>query len=806
MYNKESHFQPLSGRRIIDINYFLQKFQEKARHNDLFDCKSSNFCLVGERRHGLISIFKFECNMCKEICSISSENTKDTEHVDANIAATTGVVACGIGFSQFEELFSAINIPIFSTKFFNQMQNKLYKKWEETACETMEAAANKEKEIAIADGRTKNGYAVIDVYVDGAWCARSYGSHYKASSGAAAIIGRNTGEVLYFGVRNKYCLVCARAENKKTASQDHLCFKNFQGSSSSMEADIIVEGFKSSISMYGIIYGRMVGDGDSSTYSKILISNPYESQNLTVEKLECRNHILRNFCKKLRAVTTETKYILAHRKTLTNQKIMTMRKAIVKSITHHKASQSPKNVAISILHNDIINSLSHAYGNHQLCQNYFCDKDKNCGGELLKIENSTFIFRINAIVSNVASKSRSLIEDVNTNTVECFNSVIAILTGGKRINFALKGGYQGRCAAAVVSFNTKSAVSTIQKAITSNAPGGLAEEIEKRRAKKRKLNMEHPVKKRRVLKDLNKMQHDYGPACSLPDMSQKEYDKSKEHFLKNLETLTSDRHKVERSTILQRDSSEWLEIRKNIIIASNFGPICKRKDTLDTAPLVKNLLYKKNLAHLTSIAHGVEHEQQALLQLQQQENIIIEPCGLFIDKEYPFIGATPDGLIGEDTIVEVKCPITAHKKGLSNCIQENKIEILKYNINTKTATVNKNSNWYYQIQGQLHVSERQQCLLAIWAGENENVYIKFIEKDDLFWETKMKPKLIKFYMKCLLPEIIDSRNVRGMPIRNLSMQDNNENIPPNDQDENENVDPDESQPRQSTRQLNVNDF
>ncbi|CAB3239306.1 unnamed protein product [Arctia plantaginis] len=91
--NKEDNFQPISGRRIIDINYFLQEFQEKARHNNLFNCQSSNLRLVGERRNGLISTFKFECNMCKEVCLIPSENTKDTEQVNANIAATTGVVA-----------------------------------------------------------------------------------------------------------------------------------------------------------------------------------------------------------------------------------------------------------------------------------------------------------------------------------------------------------------------------------------------------------------------------------------------------------------------------------------------------------------------------------------------------------------------------------------------------------------------------------------------------------------------------------------------------------------------------------------
>lgn len=50
--------------------------------------------------------------------------------------------------------------------------------------------------------------------------------------------------------------------------------------------------------------------------------------------------------------------------------------------------------------------------------------------------------------------------------------------------------------------------------------------------------------------------------------------------------------------------------------------------------------------------------------LQQQENLTFLPCRLFIDKMYPFIEATPDGLIGKDTVVEIKCPLAASKKGL----------------------------------------------------------------------------------------------------------------------------------------------
>lgn len=792
--NQQHEFQPVTGRRIIDINYLFSQLQEKARHNNLFDCKAGNFRLISEKRIGLLSVFKFECNMCKQICLIKSENT-DTENIDVNIAATTGMVASGIGYSQLEELFSSMNIHIFSTKSHNKLQEKIYDSFENTAAESMKAAAEEEKKLAIEEGRTKNGIPVIDVYVDASWCARSYGSNYKAASGTAAIIGRRTGKILFLAVKNKYCLVCARAESKNSPPNEHKCYKNFDGSSCSMEGEIITEGFQQSIPMYGIIYKRMIADGDASTYAKVLKADPYKSQNITVEKIECKNHILRNLCKKMRSLVAETKFPLACRKTLTNLRIMSLRKAIVRSIKHHSTSENTKDIAIKLLHNDVINSLSHAYGDHRMCQDYNCDKGNVFSDGLKCIQNSTFLFRLNSIISNVAAKSRSLVENVNTNIVKCFNNVIAKFIGGKRINFALKQGYQGRVSAAVVSFNEKAAISHVFKTLTNKnqsaaglagvakvgtavgpvaaaGPAGLAEVVErkreKERAQKRKSSLEHPAKK--IKKVAVSKQNDYGPASSDPDMSECDLEIAKKEFLKNLATLTADRDGIERNTILQRDSSEWLEIRKNLITASNFGPVCKRQVSKDTAPLVKNILYKSNISHVVSIAHGIENEQQALQKIEQQENVSIEPCGLFIDKDFPFIGATPDGLIGNDVLVEVKCPFAASKIGLTKAIEENKIQILKYNKKTRTTTINKRSNWFFQVQGQLHVTGRRQCLFGIWAGEKEPVHIERIEKDDEFWKSNMESKLSHFYHKCLLPEIINPRHTRGMPIRNLTLE------------------------------------
>lgn len=76
--------------------------------------------------------------------------------------------------------------------------------------------------------------------------------------------------------------------------------------SSAMEVSIIVEGFKTSEQMYGVRYAKFIEDGDNNVYRKILEQRPYKY--LTVEKMECRNHLYKNFCNKLRDIAKNRKY------------------------------------------------------------------------------------------------------------------------------------------------------------------------------------------------------------------------------------------------------------------------------------------------------------------------------------------------------------------------------------------------------------------------------------------------------------------------------------------------------------------
>ncbi|XP_045484036.1 uncharacterized protein LOC123689155 isoform X1 [Pieris rapae] len=442
---------------------------------------------------------------------------------------------------------------------------------------------------------------------------------------------------------------------------------------------------------------------------------------------------------------------------------MSMRKVVIASIQKYK-SEKEKPETLSSFRNAVLNSIYHAFGNYDKCEDYYCSKDKTTQSSM-EIENTIFWFRIKMIIQTIISKSRSLLEDVDTNVVERFNSVIAKIVGGKRINFSLRRGYRARCSAAVVSFNNPYPRHSLQKKILGQSPKSILKKIEERRIQKRKLNKGKPHKKNRTLKKCHTVQHDYGDQSTTPDMGPDELIKAKESFLENLRELTADKEKIQKSTIHQRDSNDWLELRKNMLTASNFGIVVKRRENSSKAKLVENILYKTNLSHVAAIAHGVENEELALQQLASQEKVMIEPCGLFVDHEYPFVGASPDGLIGQDTTVEVKCPKVAYKNSLEKVIRENKIQIWRYDKKEDIIKLNKNCNWFYQVQGQLHVTRKKKCLFAVWSGENKPLKTEIINKDDVFWETKMKVKILTFYMDWLLPEIVDPRRARGMPLR-----------------------------------------
>lgn len=696
----------ISGRRIVNFQYFWEGLLAIAEHNDRFGCTLKNLMLIKETQRGLLSKFWFRCNMCNTKFQLYNYDKNDV--LNTNDGAVSGTIMTGIGLSNLNELLVSMDLPVIGFRTYSKSHDKVGEMWKTTAEEVMISAAKEEADAARLRGHiNSDGTPMVPVEADCCWSKRSYKNQYNASSGVAAIVGHHTGKVLHIGVRNKYCVICARASTRKQEPAAHKCNKNHTGSSSSMEPTILVEGFKSSIETRKLIYNTLIADGDASTYKNILESRPYPG--IPIQKIECTNHLLRNYNGKNLALKTDTSVPLPERKLLTPERITRLRTAVRSAVRHWKTESLTESEKILNVQRDVLNSPKHVFGDHTNCSSYYCTDDrKNEANDTLKAK--ILMLKLQKNASQLANHSRSLLHNFTTNRAEQFNSVVAKTVGGKRINFSLKDSYSVRCYAAVVSFNTGKPQTTMYKSVSSKSPGQFLKRLEQKRfsaneSRKRKLP------RRKIVFATNpSTSFDYGKVCQKPDMTPGDYEWAKEVFLTSLKNQASKRHEIERETILQAESALWLELRRCILTASNFSKICKRRPHLNSAPLVKSILYTYSLDHVASIKHGKENEDKAIAQLSRQENITIEKCGLFIDETHCFLGASPDGLY-EDGIVEIKCPISIHGVDPEMAIVQKKLKCFK--IDNGNIIFNTNHDWHYQIQGQLHVANKNVCLFAI---------------------------------------------------------------------------------------------
>lgn len=121
---------------------------------------------------------------------------------------------------------------------------------------------------------------------------------------------------------------------------------------------------------------------------------------------------------------------------------------------------------------DLKNAPYHRFGQHQECNSYFCKGSKI--GEINMVPEALrcgILLEIDKITSRLVNNSSSLIEDLDNNICEQFNSIINKYVGGKRINFSQSNNYSTRVKAAIISFNSRTYLRTIHKKIMNFSPG-----------------------------------------------------------------------------------------------------------------------------------------------------------------------------------------------------------------------------------------------------------------------------------------------------------------------------------------------
>ncbi|CAG9771313.1 unnamed protein product [Ceutorhynchus assimilis] len=438
----------IQGNKIVDLEYATEICME-------LQFKHSQRCTLGllkvhrEICNGLVSTIVFCCNMCNFQTKCRTQKGTEEIGLQLNYACVWATFSGGTTFKTMTEFLSIMNIPSLSYRMYHKLELKLANDWKKPLWGSMEEAgiAGKEEyDNAVATNALDvDGVPWITVYLDGGWSHRSYGHNYNAASGVAVIIGKHTGKILFLGVRNKYCCVCAKAEKKGEEPHEHLCFKNWNGSSGAMEADIISEGFRESIKMHGLKYWHFIADGDSSVHAKIQQTVPYGNE---VRKIACKNHIIKNYGTALYKLKNDTTIAAAGRKYLTVNAIKDLENIGTKAIYINAHGD------VDNLKTDLENGPYHVFGNHLTCNPLYCQCIGDFSNKVAEMEIAGIFNRITTVLQRiVVSQGHKLIDNETNNRAEMFMSLLCKFNAGKRLNTIQKGSLQTRAYLSGLRYN-----------------------------------------------------------------------------------------------------------------------------------------------------------------------------------------------------------------------------------------------------------------------------------------------------------------------------------------------------------------
>ncbi len=144
----------------------------------------------------------------------------------------------------------------------------------------------------------------------------------------------------------------------------------------------------------------------------------------------------------------------------------------------------------------------------------------------------------------------------------------------------------------------------------------------------------------------------------------------------------------------EQGSDEWLQIRLGKITASHFSDVLAQ----GTGKTRKDYMIKLATEQLTKLPNetysnaymqwGTETEPEARVYYEYLYDVAVDQVGFVELNEW--VGCSPDGLVGEDGLIEIKCPkSTTHVSTI---------------LDDKMQTCYKS-----QVQGQLWVTGRKWC-------------------------------------------------------------------------------------------------
>lgn len=166
----------------------------------------------------------------------------------------------------------------------------------------------------------------------------------------------------------------------------------------------------------------------------------------------------------------------------------------------------------------------------------------------------------------------------------------------------------------------------------------------------------------------------------------------------------------------EQKSPEWILERSklkltgsNVAAAVGHCPYKKPEDLINPKPVVINKFMQ----------HGMDTEPLVRKWYSQRFNVEVKETGIIVPLWNRDIGGSLDGLVGEDGIIEIKCPFKMYPTdGLGLPLYH-----------------------YDQIQFYLAITDRKWCDYIVYT---DKYYLKRILRNHKYWDQFLYPEILKF--------------------------------------------------------------
>lgn len=174
-------------------------------------------------------------------------------------------------------------------------------------------------------------------------------------------------------------------------------------------------------------------------------------------------------------------------------------------------------------------------------------------------------------------------------------------------------------------------------------------------------------------------------------------------------------------------SEGWFQQRVGRVTGSNVGAILGLNPYKTADDVLREMVraYHGAESEFTgnvATEHGTFHEDGAQAEYEMETGNKVQECGFFPFEDW--LGASPDGLIDDAGLIEIKCPFGKRKEE-----------------SPKFKSAEAQPHYYAQMQIEMYCAKRDWCHFYQWAPNGSDIEELYI---DVHWIHENLPKLRKF--------------------------------------------------------------